>query len=218
MYRLSPAKAIEDAIAGLEKGGVIADCDLTADMFFTWDAVDATASKTGQAGCAYDIEKSTGMPYGDGTVNEYNYADLSAYDHLAITATEGEPRLLFNRAAQDDHQGPLSVELPRDFGQNKFEAIVDNGDGSKTYVINLKAITEKDGYAHLHAIKGANWANTTVTAMKLFVGASEYSDVLTNINGVEDGASVKDGKYFINGQIVIVKNGVKYNAAGVAIE
>lgn len=212
------AKAIEDAIAGLEKGGVIEDCDLTADMFFTWDAVDATASKTGQAGCAYDIEKSTGMPYGDGTVNEYNYADLTAYDHLAITATEGEPRLLFNRAAQDDHQGPLSVELPRDFGQNKFEAIVDNGDGSKTYVINLKAITEKDGYAHLHAIKGANWANTTVTAMKLFVGASEYSDVLTNINGVEDGASVKDGKYFINGQIVIVKNGVKYNAAGVAIE
>jgi len=211
-------KAIEDAIAGLEKGGVIEDCDLTADMFFTWDAVDATASKTGQAGCAYDVNKSTGMPYGDGTVNEYNYADLSAYDHLAITATEGEPRLLFNRAAQDDHQGPLSVELPRDFGQNKFEAIVDNGDGSKTYVINLKAITEKDGYAHLHAIKGANWANTTVTAMKLFVGASEYSDVLTNINGVEDGASVKDGKYFINGQIVIVKDGVKYNAAGVAIQ
>ena len=212
------AKAIEDAIAGLEKGGVIADCDLTADMFFTWDAVDATASKTGQAGCAYDVNKSTGMPYGDGSVNEYNFADLTAYDHLAITATEGEPRLLFNRAAQDDHQGPLSVELPRDFGQNKFEAIVDNGDGSKTYVINLKAITEKDGYAHLHAIKGANWANTTVTAMKLFVGASEYSDVLTNINGVEDGASVKDGKYFINGQIVIVKNGVKYNAAGVAIK
>ena len=212
------AKAIEDAIAGLEKGGVIADCDLTADMFFTWDAVDATASKTGQAGCAYDVNKSTGMPYGDGSVNEYNFADLTAYDHLAITATEGEPRLLFNRAAQDDHQGPLSVELPRDFGQNKFEAIVDNGEGSKTYVINLKAITEKDGYAHLHAIKGANWANTTVTAMKLFVGASEYSDVLTNINGVEDGASVKDGKYFINGQIVIVKNGVKYNAAGVAIK
>ena len=211
-------KAIVDAIAGLEKGGVIEDCDLTADMFFTWDAVDATASKTGQAGCAYDIEKSTGMPYGDGTVNEYNYADLSAYDHLAITATEGEPRLLFNRAAQDDHQGPLSVELPRDFGQNKFEAIVDNGDGSKTYVINLKEIVAKDGYAHLHAIKGANWANTTVTEMKLFAGSSQYTDVLTNIFEVADDAAVKDGKYFINGQIVIVKDGVKYNAAGLPIE
>ena len=211
-------KAITDAIAGLEKAGVIEDCDLTADMFFTWDAVDATASKTGQPGCAYDINKSTGMPYGDGTVNEYNYADLSAYDHLAITATEGEPRLLFNRAAQDDHQGPLSVELPRDYSQNKYEAVVDNGDGSKTYVINLKEIVAKDGYAHLHAIKGANWANTTVTEMKLFVGASQYTDVLTNIFEVADDAAVKDGKYFIDGQIVIVKDGVKYNAAGVAIE
>ncbi len=212
------AKAITDAIAALEAAAPLADCDLTADMFFTWDAVDATAKTTGQAGCAYDINKSTGMPYGDGTVNEYNYADLSGFDHLAITATEGEPRLLFNRAAQDDHQGPLSVELPRDYGQNKYEAVVDNGDGSKTFVINLKEIVAKDGYAHLHAIKGANWANTTVTEMKLFVGESEYTDVLTAIEEVAEDAAVKDGKYFINGQIVIVKNGVKYNAAGVVIQ
>ena len=212
------AKAITDAIAALEAAAPLADCDLTADMFFTWDAVDATAKTTGQAGCAYDINKSTGMPYGDGTVNEYNYADLSGFDHLAITATEGEPRLLFNRAAQDDHQGPLSVELPRDKGQNKYEAVVDNGDGSKTYVINLKAIVEKDGYAHLHAIKGANWANTTVTEMKLFVGESEYTDVLTGIADVETAGAAKDGKYFINGQIVIVKGGKKFNAAGVEIK
>ena len=212
------AKAITDAIAALEAAAPLADCDLTADMFFTWDAVDATAKTTGKPGCAYDINKSTGMPYGDGTVNEYNYADLSGFDHLAITATEGEPRLLFNRAAQDDHQGPLSVELPRDYGQNKYEAVVDNGDGSKTFVINLKEIVAKDGYAHLHAIKGANWANTTVTEMKLFVGESEYTDVLTAIEEVAEDAAVKDGKYFINGQIVIVKNGVKYNAAGQVIE
>ena len=212
------AKAVTDAIAALESDAPLADTDLTKEMFFTWTAVDATAEKTTQAGCDYNVGTSTGMPYGDGTVNEYNYADLSAYDHLAITATEGEPRLLFNRAAQDDHQGPLSVELPRDYGQNKYEAVVDNGDGSKTYVINLKAIVEKDGYAHLHAIKGANWANTTVTEMKLFVGESEYTDVLTGIADVETAGAVKDGKYFINGQIVIVKGGKKFNAAGVEIK
>lgn len=215
------AQAITDAIAGLKKDApALADTDLTKEMFFTWTAVDATAEKTTQAGCDYNVGTSTGMPYGDGTVNEYNYADLSAYDHLAITATEGEPRLLFNRAAQDDHQGPLSVELPRDYGQNKYEAVVDNGDGSKTYVINLKAIVEKDGYAHLHAIKANGWggSTTTVTEMKLFVGESEYTDVLTGIADVETAGAVKDGKYFINGQIVIVKNGVKYNAAGVAIK
>ena len=200
------------------KVATVEDTDLTKEMFFTWDGVGADAEATAQAGCAYDINTSTGMPYGDGTVNEYNYADLSAYDHLAITATEGEPRILFNRAAQDDHQGPLSVELPRDKGQNKYEAVVENTDGSKTYVINLKEIVAKDGYAHLHAIKGANWANTTVTEMKLFAGSSQYTDVLTNIFEVADDAAVKDGKYFINGQIVIVKNGVKYNAAGLPIE
>ena len=55
--------------------------------------------------------------------------------------------------------------------------------------------------------------------MKLgYVGEKPAIPVPTNIFAVEDGASVKDGKYFINGQIVIVKNGVKYNAAGVAIK
>ena len=46
-----------------------------------------------------------------------------------------------------------------------------------------------------------------------------YKPVATAIEGVETAEdAVKDGKYFINGQIVIVKNGVKYNAAGVAIK
>ena len=38
------------------------------------------------------------------------------------------------------------------------------------------------------------------------------------IEGVAEGAAVKDGKYFENGQIVIVKNGVKYNVAGQIID
>lgn len=40
----------------------------------------------------------------------------------------------------------------------------------------------------------------------------------TVIEGVDADAALKDGKYFINGQIVIVKDGKKYNAAGVEIE
>jgi hypothetical protein len=216
---LAQAKAdVEAAVAGLEVAPV--DCDLTADMYFRWDAVDATAKKTDdKLHPAYVVGTSTDMPYGDSNVNEYNFADLSAYDHLVIIATEGEPRLLFNRAAQDDHQGPVSVELPRDKEAKLYEAVVDNGDGSKAYVINLKAIVDKDGYAHLHAIKANGWGSTTtVTAMKLFVGESEYSDALTAIESVEETVSAKDGKYFIDGQIVIVKNGKKYNAAGVEIE
>ena len=44
------------------------------------------------------------------------------------------------------------------------------------------------------------------------------SEEATAIEGVAEGAAVKDGKYFENGKIVIVKNGVKYNVAGQIID
>ncbi len=54
--------------------------------------------------------------------------------------------------------------------------------------------------------------------MKVY-GIYKHKATATAIEGVETAEdAVKDGKYFINGQIVIVKNGVKYNAAGVAIK
>ncbi len=54
--------------------------------------------------------------------------------------------------------------------------------------------------------------------MKVY-GIYKHKVTATAIEGVETAEdAVKDGKYFINGQIVIVKNGVKYNAAGVAIK
>ena len=54
--------------------------------------------------------------------------------------------------------------------------------------------------------------------MKVY-GIYKHKATATAIEGVETAEdAVKDGKYFINGQIVIVKNGVKYNTAGVAIK
>ncbi len=54
--------------------------------------------------------------------------------------------------------------------------------------------------------------------MKVY-GIYKHKATANAIEGVETAEdAVKDGKYFINGQIVIVKNGVKYNAAGVAIK
>ena len=43
-------------------------------------------------------------------------------------------------------------------------------------------------------------------------------DIETGIETVENAPAQKDGKYFINGKIVIVKDGVKYNVAGLTIE
>ena len=209
------AKAITDAIAGLKKDApALAYTDLTKEMFFHWNAADKTAEALEASNCDYNIGTSTPQVYGLSTVNHDRFADLSAYNTIELKATEGEPRLLFNRI---EDNGTVFVELPRD--KDKYETIVDNGDGSKTYIIDIAAIVAEHGFAHLHAIKGANWVNTTVTEIKLgYVGEKPALPIPVAINGIADGASVKDGKYFINGQIVIVKNGVKYNAAGVAIK
>ncbi len=208
---------LEAKIYGIYKHKVPAELaytDLTPEMFFQWSATDETAVAVSTSPCDYNIATSTGQPYGLSTVNEDRFADLSAYSTIELTATEGEPRLLFNRLVAE---GTVYAEVPRD--KDKYETVVDNGDGSKTYIVDIAAIVAEYGFAHLHAIKGANWQNTTVNSIKLgYVGDAPEIPVPTNINGVEDGASVKDGKYFINGQIVIVKNGVKYNAAGQVIE
>ena len=149
------------------------------------------------------------------TVNHDRFADLSAYNTIELTATEGEPRLLFNRI---ENEGTVFAEVPRD--KDKYETVVDNGDGSKTYIINIEAIVAEYGFAHLHAIKGANWTNTTVTEIKLgYAGEKPELPIPTAIEGVEtEGESIADGKYIENGQIVIVKGGKKYTAAGVEIK
>ena len=192
----------------------LAYTDLTPEMFFQWSATDETAEAISTSPCDYNIATSTGQPYGLSTVNEDRFADLSAYSTIELTATEGEPRLLFNRLVAE---GTVYAEVPRD--KDKYETVVENEDGSKTYIVDIAAIVAEYGFAHLHAIKGANWQNTTVNSIKLgYVGDAPEIPVPTNINGVEDGASVKDGKYFINGQIVIVKNGKQYNANGVELK
>lgn len=209
------AQAITDAIAGLKKDApALAYTDLTKEMFFHWNAADKTAEALEASNCDYNIGTSTGQVYGLSTVNHDRFADLSAYNTIELKATEGEPRLLFNRI---EDNGTVFVELPRD--KDKYETIVDNGDGSKTYIIDIAAIVAEHGFAHLHAIKGANWVNTTVTEIKLgYVGEKPALPIPVAINGIAEGASVKDGKYFVNGQIVIVKGGKKFNAAGVEIK
>lgn len=199
----------------------LAYTDLTKEMFFVWsDWTDADA--TAQAGCAYEVGTSSDMPYGDGSV--INYADLSEYATLEVTTTEGAPRFLFNRDVKDGQWNENEadshlIDNTKGGWSAKYFTSKDNGDGSTTYIVDIAALVADKGYAHLHSIKGANWAKTTVTDMKLgYVGEKPALPIPVAINGIAEGASVKDGKYFINGQIVIVKNGVKYNAAGVAIK
>ncbi len=54
--------------------------------------------------------------------------------------------------------------------------------------------------------------------MKVY-GVYKHKTIASDIEGIETAEdAVKDGKYFINGQIVIVKNGKQYNANGVELK
>lgn len=149
------AKAITDAISGLE----LADgyTTLTQAMFKHWDNsyVPTTSSN---AGCAYTVGSSTGQPYGDGSVVYLNFADISEYSKLILTVTDGTPRIMMNR----EEPLPEGTE-GRDGNGGSYVQITDAPvDG----VVEVD-LTQYD-YAHLNAIKGANWQNVTVTGMLLY--------------------------------------------------
>ena len=134
--------------------------------FCTWDGWGLDARSTGTADCAWVIGESTGLPYGDGSV--INYADLSSYTKLIVTVTEGTPRFLLNRDVDegqwnaDESQSHL-IEYPKSGGWSE-KYFTQDGD---VYTVDLKQIVKDKGFAHLHAIKGANWANITVESMIL---------------------------------------------------
>lgn len=178
----------------LPEGGYI---DLTSDMFYTWTTFDASAEQVSQAGCAFNLNQDNSMVYGDANVMYNNFADLTGADVLVLVVTTGTPRLLFNRpdppaGGSDSHGGTIPVELPRDEA-NGWWTITENGDGSKTYVVDIKRITEEYGYCHLNAIKGANFANTHVTSIQIGYGID------SSIKSVDVDRKAASGIYTISG-------------------
>lgn len=137
--------------------------DVTTDMFHNWTAADATGEQTEEATYPdYVLGTSVGpggMVYGYSTVNYLSYANLSEYDVLEIVAGESFPRLLFNRTV---NEGPV-VEYSN---EGNDWTITENEDGTKTYVIDLAAMVERDGFAHLHAIKATWGGPVTVYSLK----------------------------------------------------
>ena len=159
--------ALETAINGL----TLAEgwMNLTKDMFKTWTSHDATEG-TVNSGCAYELNVSSNLPFGLSTVDWLNYANLTGYEKLYVTVTAGAPRFCFNRledGGQDNDDESLSkmIDIPNN---SRSTANFQTKDGDNTYIIDLKAIAQKDGFAILHCIKGANWANVTVTGMYLY--------------------------------------------------
>lgn len=144
-----------------------------------------------QTNCAYDLFTSSGLPYGDGNVSWLNYADLSAYDKLIVTAAAGTPRFCLNRTADgaQDNDDPATsqfIDIPgHQWGTDAYQTM----DGDKVWVIDLKKLVADRGIAYLHSIKGANFANVIVTDMLL------YSEIMKEAQDLaDDGNAVAVGK------------------------
>jgi len=167
--------------------------DLTGDGFSVWtDWVNGEIKEA--AHCDLVVGESTGLPYGDGSVN--NYIDLSDYKSLVLVVSEGEPRFMLNRDVAEGQAPEHLIAIPNDPDQTAaYETVVDNGDGTKTYTVDLAKIVEEKGYAHLHAIKGANWANVTVNSMKLTkdVGGAAVGVAKVKITFELEGGTVEEG-------------------------
>ena len=133
--------------------------------FCTWDGWGADAQSTGDAECAWVVGSPTGLPYGDSNVN--NYADLSLFSKLIITVTEGTPRFLLNRDVVEGQWNENEAESHLiDNTRGGWSSKYFSQDGN-TYIVDLKLLVKEKGFAHLHAIKGANWADVNVESMEV---------------------------------------------------
>ena len=117
-----------------------------------------------------------------------NFADLSGFDQLVITYTEGTPRVMMNRD-QDEGQYNANeaeshlIESLRASGwADKY--FTDKEQDGMLLTVDLKQIFNDKGFVHLHAIKGANWANVTIESMILVRKGKEkqvgWVNILTN--------------------------------------
>ena len=146
---------------------------LTADDYFEWDGMGANARKVSETpypNCNYVLGQSVGVPYGDPNVIAYAYADLSAYDRLEVTATAGTPRILFNRDTENGQWNATEsqshmIESDQTGWSSKYFS-----NSGNVWTVDLKQLVADKGFAHLNAIKGANWGNVTITKMELIKG------------------------------------------------
>lgn len=123
---------------------------------------DLTGSLYTGGSTTVNLNTSTQLVYGDVNVHYSNFADLVDYKVLELVVTDGTPRLLFNRVSGDGNGGTfLEINSPNDPYVTKQGNI---------WRIDLEKIRLNDAnhYVHLNAIKGANYANVTVTSMKLY--------------------------------------------------
>lgn len=198
---------------------------LTAKMYNSWKQgqkvfdQSVPVEKEG-ADCSYGVGEASGLPYGNGSVKAFLYADLTAYKTLHITVEgDGIPRVMMNREADDalsSYEGSKFLQ----FQTAEAYTVVENEDKTKTYILDLEAIVKTEGYAHLNAIKGANGASIKVTKFEVekVAGDDEDADVeddkvLKILSEATEEQKQPHAAWTGGPTIVGLNNGIKYKVA-----
>ena len=151
---------------------------------YTGWGVDAQV--VGAANCAWYLNESTGIPYGDGSV--INRADLSHFSKLIVVATEGTPRFLFNRDMDEglwneNEEESHLIEYPKEGWSEKYFTKETTTDGD-VYTVDLKQIKNDKGFVYLHAIKGANWTDVTLSSMEVELDGNPEVSITVDGDGI----------------------------------
>ncbi len=163
------------SIVAVEDVPVVVYEELTADMFYEWTGPEADAEIVGVGGCEVRIgeEANAGaVIYGNGSVLEKQYADLSNFDALILTVESGTPRLLFNTVGASDPKQFIEIQAAGEY------AIVEGNQ----WTIDLAKMKEDKEFVHLNVIK-ATWggAATVSSIMLAKIAEPEIAEIYNGI-------------------------------------
>lgn len=188
-----------------------------------------TQIEVGSDGCAWKLGEATDLPYGASNVNDF--ADVTAYTSLVVTlveGTEGSPRFLFNRDADEGQWNATEEESHLiDNTKGGWSSKYFTQDGN-VYTVDIKQLVKDKGYAHLHAIKSNSWGATVTVESMVLVSAGKVKQIgWTSIinNGDFEGDDVSSFPVAQNAVVVsgvqdaVITDGVGVNGSrGLALE
>ena len=188
-----------------------------------------TQIEVGSGGCAWVLGEATDLPYGASNVNDF--ADVTAYTSLVVTlveGTEGSPRFLFNRDADEGQWNAEEAESHLiDNTKGGWSSKYFTQDGN-VYTVDIKQLVKDKGYAHLHAIKSNAWGATVTVESMVLVSAGKVKQIgWTSIinNGDFEGDDVSSFPVAQNAVVVsgvqdaVITDGVGVNGSrGLALE
>lgn len=211
-------KAIEDAIAGLTKGAADEYIPLPELAAAEYEAIPLSqadygdfskaAVTTGEyQGNAFTTYTASGQIQGAFKMKDIDVTGCDKiYIYFAKKVAAGWEEAFWGV------EGPAGCKaIAADTEFIEFDLAEKLGDTEATYELDGKTYLKEATILTL-------WGTETFPLELNVYGIYKHKATATAIAEVEDGATVKDGKYFENGQIVIVKNGKKYTAAGVEIK